>query len=168
MTLPKLLPTPDPTKSVRVRLLSPLGHYPRHPVLVPGARLLSRDELVVSVVETAPPDAHGLGDEHYSDLEILALEEIRFLAALALSVHPDNGMMFAYPLDRHLDVATGLDDHAVLDLAALKTPPGDYLIAFYGSAVAKYRQQPAEQPKDIVDIVVSEPIAIRVKPAETK
>jgi len=129
---------------------------------------------------------------------------------------------------------------AVLDLAKLKTPPGDYLIAFYGSAVAKYRHQPemvavaedakkkaeqevatlaaeatrlteeakaaateqkpaadkaladlaerqkvaaaalatateklkqataTAQPRDIVDIVVSEPIAIRVKPAGTK
>jgi hypothetical protein len=128
---------------------------------------------------------------------------------------------------------------AVLDLAALKTPPGEYWIGFYGGAVAKYRAHPeavvaaeethrkaeqelmalevearkladeakaapaeskvadttaeslvarqkaaaaaltaaAEQlkkaievakPKDIVDIVVSEPIAIRVKPAETK
>jgi hypothetical protein len=28
---------------------------------------------------------------------------------------------------------------AVLDLAKLKTPPGEYLIAFYGSGVAKYR-----------------------------
>ena len=129
---------------------------------------------------------------------------------------------------------------AKLDLAALKTPPGDYVIAFLGSAVAKYRhhpeavaaaeleqkaaddavtalqaevqtqtaatqsapadQQPAAKaaldavtakhqsavaaakaaaekvkqvtavaaPKDIVDIVTSEPIAIRVKPAESK
>jgi len=143
---------------------------------------------------------------------------------------------------------------AVIDLAKLKTPPGDYQIAFYGSAVAKYRHHPeavtaaelvkskaeadlkavdadllkateaakaaaaeatkveaaeaaktAEakmaadaavvdlqakqkaaaaalaaadqtlknattkaQPTDIVDIVVSEPIAIRVLPAETK
>lgn len=124
---------------------------------------------------------------------------------------------------------------AVIDLAALKTQPGDYLIAFYGGAVAKYRHQPeavaaaeearkkamqdvttleaeskklteeakaapadkkeaadkavadattrlkaataalaaadaqlkqataAAQPRDIVDIVVSEPITIRVK-----
>ena len=133
-------------------------------------------------------------------------------------------------------------DHsqAVLDLAALKTPPGDYLIAFCGSAVAKYRynleavkvaevqhtraaqeakalaaeakrlaeeaktalaDKKAEadkvaatavarqkaaavaaeaaakrlkaaidqaQPKDISDIILSEPIAIRVKPGETK
>ena len=129
---------------------------------------------------------------------------------------------------------------AVFDLAALKTPPGDYVIALYGAAVAKYRHQPeqvplaeaahkkaqeevaalaaeakkladeaktapierkadieqalkeieakqksaaqalaaaadrvkkataAAAPKDIVDIVVSQPIAIRVKSAETK
>jgi len=135
---------------------------------------------------------------------------------------------------------TAESSEAVLDLAKLKTPPGDYTIAFYGSAVAKYRynveavsaaeailktaQQeaealaavvkalteaaktaPAEQkseadkaaqaavvkkkladaaaaaadkklksataaakPKDIVDIVVSTPISIRVKPAEKK
>ncbi len=130
---------------------------------------------------------------------------------------------------------------AVLDVAALKAPAGDYLVAFYGGAVASYRycpeaipiaeaaQRKAEshaatlaeelkklemqltitegaegkaalqatiaelktqhqsavvavnaatekvkqvtqraQPRDIVDIVVSEPIAIRVKPAEAK
>jgi len=127
---------------------------------------------------------------------------------------------------------------AVIDLAALKTQPGDYTIAFYGSAVAKYRynleavsaaeaavkqaqeelaaateqakmlaesaksavegeqaaadqaaaaaaekQKAAEaavaaadkqlkaatakaQPKDIVDIIVSTPISIRVNPTE--
>jgi hypothetical protein len=31
---------------------------------------------------------------------------------------------------------------AIVDLSALKTPPGDYLIAFYGGAVAKYRHNP--------------------------
>ncbi|TXT38039.1 MAG: serine protease [Planctomycetota bacterium] len=139
------------------------------------------------------------------------------------------------------DVSLTADQsQAVLDTAALKTPPGDYLIAFYGSAVAKYRHQPelialaevahkkamqeltaadaelkklmeaaataatdakpeadkavvaataqqkaaaaavaaaAEQvkkttatatPRDIVDIVVSEPIAIRVNPPAGK
>lgn len=139
------------------------------------------------------------------------------------------------------DVSLTADkSQAVLDLAALKTPPGDYLIAFLGGAVAKYRHQPeavaaaeaartkadkevaalgaemkkltddakaapakkkaemekdvaalaakhkaatakmaaavervkrataAAAPNDIVDIVVSEPIAIRVKPAEKK
>jgi hypothetical protein len=139
------------------------------------------------------------------------------------------------------DVSLTADrSQAILDLAALKTPPGDYSMAFFGSAVAKYRHHPeavgiadllkqktekdlatadAEmkrltdelqaaaadkkadaqkpvdaalaqqkvaaaavaaateqlkqatqraQPQDIVDIVVSEPIVIRVNPAGTK
>lgn len=145
----------------------------------------------------------------------------------------DRNPAFSLPL-------TADSSQAVLDLAALKTPPGDYLIAFYGGAVAKYRHRPdaiitaeeakkkaeqdaaaieaelkqlveaaksatsekkpeadkavelatarhkvaaaavvtaadkvkkateTAQPRDIVDIVVSEPIAIRVNPAEKK
>ena len=129
---------------------------------------------------------------------------------------------------------------ATVDLAALKTPPGEYVLAFYGSAVAKYRHQPeqiavaeeakataqaeldklaaevtqaeaalqtaaeadkaaamqtvtdltakkkqaeaavaaatnkvkqatdAAQPRDIVDILVTEPVQIRVQPMESK
>ena len=64
---------------------------------------------------------------------------------------------------------TGTRSEAVLDLAALKTPPGDYLIAFYGSAVAKHPTTPgAKKTIDIVDIIITEPIPIRVKPAEKK
>ncbi len=71
------------------------------------------------------------------------------------------------------DVSLASDSsEATLDLAALKTPPGDYLIAFYGSAVAKYRSGIADKDKtptsDTVEIVLSEPIAISVKPAEAK
>ena len=41
------------------------------------------------------------------------------------------------------DVSLEADQsEAVLDIGALKTPPGDYLIAFYGSAVVKYRYNP--------------------------
>lgn len=35
---------------------------------------------------------------------------------------------------------------AVFDLAALKTPPGEYLISLFGSAVAKYRYNPEAIP----------------------
>ncbi len=73
------------------------------------------------------------------------------------------------------DVSLASDSSEVtLDLAALKTPPGDYLIAFYGSAVAKYQsgveESGKEKPalKDTVELVLSEPIAICVKPAEAK
>ena len=41
---------------------------------------------------------------------------------------------------------TADQSEAVLDLAALKTQPGDYLIAFYGGAVAKYRHNPEAVP----------------------
>ena len=57
---------------------------------------------------------------------------------------------------------------AVVDLNPLKLPPGDHWLAFYGGAVVKYRQpkkdSTAAPPTDIVDIVVTEPILIRVKP----
>lgn len=33
---------------------------------------------------------------------------------------------------------------ATVDLGTLKTPPGEYVLAFYGSAVAKYRHQPEQ------------------------
>ena len=41
------------------------------------------------------------------------------------------------------DVSLDADQsQAVLDTGALKTPPGDYLLAFYGGAVVKYRYNP--------------------------
>lgn len=52
---------------------------------------------------------------------------------------------------------------ATIDLAKLKTPPGEYTIAFYGGAVAKYGPGQATT-KDIVDLYVSQPIQIRVSP----
>lgn len=54
---------------------------------------------------------------------------------------------------------------AVLDLAKLKTPPGEYTIAFCGGAVTKYAVG-KQKPKDIVDIYVSNPMTIRVAPKE--
>jgi hypothetical protein len=60
---------------------------------------------------------------------------------------------------------------ALLDLAALKLPPGDHWLAFYGGAVAKYREpkpdSTAAPPTDIVDIVVTEPIHLRVTQGAT-
>ncbi len=53
---------------------------------------------------------------------------------------------------------------AVIDLAKYKVAPGDYVVAFYGGAVAKYKDSEKAKPRDIADIVVTEPIPIRVKP----
>ena len=57
--------------------------------------------------------------------------------------------------------------NAVLDLAKLKTPPGEYTIAFYGGAVQKYSRG-GSKPKDIVDIYVSQPVKIKVVASEAK
>lgn len=79
---------------------------------------------------------------------------------------------FGAGLDRAAKFDLSLADdqcEAVLDLAKLKTPPGDYTVAFYGGAVEKYGYSLADakaKSKDIVDIVVSKPITIRVTPAE--
>jgi hypothetical protein len=47
--------------------------------------------------------------------------------------------------DLEIPVKAGTAE-VVIDLAALKTPPGDYTLAFYGSAVSKYRYNPAAVP----------------------
>jgi hypothetical protein len=102
---------------VRVRVFSPLGFYPLHSIALPDARLLVNDELVVSCVHVEPPELHGLEHSFDFDLEFLALEETRFFAAIALAVHPDDGMAYTYPLYGHVDVDCGTDDDALIEAA---------------------------------------------------
>lgn len=79
-------------------------------------------------------------------------------------------------------------DDIEIDTKALRLPVGEHVLAFYGSAVAKYALNDAAlilakaaekdteakkttktaKPKDIVDIVVSDPIRIRVLAPEQK
>jgi hypothetical protein len=62
------------------------------------------------------------------------------------------------------------DAEVELDLKALKIPPGEHVLALYGGAVTNYRSalDKAAQPKGIVDIVVSEPIVVRVQSTEAQ
>jgi hypothetical protein len=114
--LPPLWHYEPPSKGrYRVRVFSPLGFDPRHSIALPDARLLVNDELVVSSVYVDRPEAHGL--EHSFDLEFLALEETRFLAGIALAVHPDIGIACPYPLHGHVDIDFGLDDDEVIEAA---------------------------------------------------
>jgi len=82
------------------------------------------------------------------------------------------------------DVQLGADAaEARIDIAKLKLPPGDHTIAFYGTLVTKYAPaaaappatataatpapakptKPAATPTDIADILISEPITVRIK-----
>jgi len=61
---------------------------------------------------------------------------------------------------------------AVLDLKALKVPPGRHLLAFYGTAIVQYAPPPAGgdakpaevKPVDTAEIVVSQPVSLIVSP----
>jgi hypothetical protein len=143
---------------------------------IPSPRLLTDVPVSVSGIEMAPitiaPASSGV-------LEVAAGEKLTIpLVATRRSEFSGATMQLkamgaGFESAPAFDVSLTADSvQAVLDLAALKTPPGDYWIAFHGGAVAKYRNNPKasppDQPRDIVDIVVTEPIAIRVKPAETK
>lgn len=210
----------------------------------PSPRLLADVPVSVSGFEAAPITISPAKSDVW---EVAAGEKLTIPLALTRRSEFSGATMqlktFGAGFERvaPFDVSLTADaSEAVLDLAALKTPPGDYQISFYGSAVAKYRYHPeavlaaeaahkkaeeelkaidaevqaaaeqvktaspearaeaakaaeaiaakrkaaaaavvaaaaqvkkateAAQPKDIVDIVVSEPIAIRVKPAEKK
>lgn len=88
----------------RIRVMSPAGRYPVHSVSVGGARLVSREDLILTAVEVRPKEEHGLDFEQFSEMEVLALEETRFLAAVVLSVPGHHGVVFPYFLPSHTDV----------------------------------------------------------------
>lgn len=211
---------------------------------IPSPRLLADVPVSISGIEQAPitiaPATPGVKEVVAGEKLTIPLTQTRrseFSGATMQLRTVGNGFEGVPAFDIQL---TADSSEAVIDLAKLKTPPGDYLIAFYGSAVAKYRhnlekvplaelaQRKAEedvaavaaevkklteeaqaaaadkkaeadkavaaaverqkaaaaalaaateqfkqatqaaQPRDIVDIVVSEPIAIRVQPAGKK
>jgi hypothetical protein len=206
---------------------------------VPSPRLLADVPVSVSGFELAPlsiaPKGSAILEATAGQKLTVPLTHTRRSefsgATLQLKVFGDGferALMLTVPV-------TADSSQAILDLAALRTPPGEYVISFYGGAVAKYRDRTpaaiaaeaayrqaqekllalgdeptkptgrtkseqvegktatdpaakqkaaaaalaaaaerlkqatgAASTKDIVDIVVSEPIAIRVKPANKK
>jgi len=66
--------------------------------------LILRDDIAFSAVVVQPPEVHGLEAEHESELEFLALEEIRFIGCIGLALHPERGMVYPYPLQIHVDL----------------------------------------------------------------
>ncbi|MBF0305976.1 MAG: hypothetical protein HQL41_10065 [Alphaproteobacteria bacterium] len=83
---------------MRIRLMSPLGRYPNADVKIGQSHMIIRKDIAFTAVVVMPSATHGFGVEHYSEIEILAAEEIRFLGALTLSLHAEKGMVYAYPL----------------------------------------------------------------------
>ncbi len=148
---------------------------------IPSPRLLASVPVSVSGLEAAPITISPRDDKVWEVTvgQKLAVPLVHFRqaefsgAAISLRTFGDgfeNNPSFELPLG---------SDHseATLDLAQLKTPPGDYAIAFYGTAVAKYVRPakpsadgsplPPPAPVDTVDLIISEPIKIRVQPEPT-
>jgi hypothetical protein len=212
---------------------------------IPSPRLLADVPVSVSGLELAPITIAPAGSE-VKEVVVGGKLTIPFVqtrrsefSGAAMQLKAMGAGFEAMPL---FDASLTTDGiQAVIDLAALKTPPGDYWVAFHGGAVAKFRRHPeavtaaeaahkkaeqdlmaieaeskkladeiaaapagrnaeadkatleavankkktavaalaaaaeelkrataVAQPQDIVDIVVTEPVAIRVKPAEAK
>jgi hypothetical protein len=79
--------------------------------------LLIDDDVALTAVKVAPQGEHGIGVDAYSELEFLTLEEVRYLAAVMLSLRPDRGMIYVYPLPITVQTQTADDDKALLKLA---------------------------------------------------
>ena len=149
---------------------------------IPRSRLL--EDVVVSVRESEPAPLSIMPAEEKiweviagGKLTIPLLHEQRCdfsgssISMKTLGAGFEQNKPFDIPLNEESSTVN-------LDLAVLKTPPGDYQIAFYGSGVAKYvasasTQSPkksaaASKPVDTAEMIVSAPIRIRVQPAEKK
>lgn len=104
-------------KSLRVRLHDRRGHYPALSVHSPKARLIYQDGLIFSAVQVELQERHGISAELYSEQNYLTLEEIRFFAAVSMSLPPMKGVFYLYPLATERDLPRGSDNAIVLRAA---------------------------------------------------
>ena len=65
-------------------------------------------------MDTVPEENHGLTAEHYTEVEYLSLEEIRFFASVTLSLRPDKGMVYTYPWPTSIRVDEDIVDEDLL------------------------------------------------------
>ncbi len=137
---------------------------------IPSPRLLADVPLSVSGLELAPltitsqsGDVHSVKAGEKLTIPLVHKRRAEFSGAtIQMRVM---GATFDRAPAFDLNV-TSDSSQLVFDTAAIKAPPGDYLVAVYGGAVVKFKAKPTDNPTDIADIVVSEPIRIRVLPAE--
>lgn len=144
---------------------------------IPSPRLLLDVPVSVGDIELAPltieprkDQVHEVVQNQSLTLPLVLIRRSEFSGASVSMKTFGNGFesnpAFDLPLTQDAFDVT-------IDLAKLKTPPGEYKIAFYGGAVVKYtpasngKTDAPPKPTDIVDIAVSKPISIRVLPEPT-
>lgn len=101
---PRRLEVPEERSCLRLRLLSPMGRYPDVDVMAGRSLLIVREDIAFSAVLVRPQVEHGPSFERHSELEIFAIEELQFYACVALSVHPEKGMIYVYPMRHYIDL----------------------------------------------------------------
>ncbi|TWU01004.1 serine protease [Stieleria varia] len=142
---------------------------------IPSPRLLADVPISVSAIEKTPLTISPQEDKVWEakageklTIPMVQTSNAKFSGA-NLSLSTFGGDMERNPT---FDVSLTADrTEAVIDLAKTKTPPGDYTIAFYGGAVVKYAANPDAadaKTNDIADIIVTQPVHIRVLPEEKK
>ena len=84
--------------SLRIRFLSNIGFYPRGDIQGPKGIYYLDEQLAFIAVRTDEQRAHN----YWSEVTLLAFEEIRFLSAILLSMRPDRGVLHIYPSGAHI------------------------------------------------------------------
>lgn len=113
---------------------------------IPSPRLMADVPVSVSGVDFAPLTISSASKE---TLTVIAGEKLTIplihtrrsdFSAATLQMKTMGAVFERAP---QFDLQVNADSsQVVMDTAALKAPPGDYLVAFYGGAVAKYRHHP--------------------------
>lgn len=153
-----------------------------HGAEIPAPHLMPDIPVSVGSVEKAPialvPQNEGVIEAIEGEKLTVELAHIRTaeFSGAAVSMQTLGTGFTRHPaFDINL---TDASSKVVIDLAQLKVTPGDYQIAFIGTAVSKYvppvlttdSAQPNPTPPapvDIAEILISQPISIRVLPQST-
>jgi hypothetical protein len=142
---------------------------------IPSPRLVAGLPVSVTDAELAPLTISAVATKGV--LEVVSGQTLKIPLALQRRLEFSGTVLQLKTLgdgfENHPPFAVNLSGDSaetMLNLATLQTPPGDYLLTFYGAAVAQYRYNPGDAtsaPQDTVDIVLSTPIAIRVTSGES-
>lgn len=117
---------------------------------IPAPRLVGNIPVSVSPSEKAPLSIAAVEEKTW---EATVGEQLKIpLKAVWREEFSGTSVKFkaygcGFEKNKEFEIPLKAETHeAVIDLAALKTPPGEYVVAFYGGGVAKYRYNPDAVP----------------------
>jgi hypothetical protein len=112
---------PKPTRGVVVRAYSPRGFYWKRSVALRDALYVDQGDLVFTACKY--DESWRDTSDFYSELDLLKIEEVRFLSSLALPIEVDQGMVLFHPMPHEVLLASPLE----LDAAGAQEIIGEAL-----------------------------------------